>query len=166
MKPDVNSLVHSTIRIISLREPTNAGRKIFEFVDSHLSNWYVRLCRRRFWKGEQNQDKLAAYQTLYTCLTTLSKLMAPIAPFFSDFLYQNLNGATGSEAHDSVHLALFPVVEETAIDKALEERMSYAQRISSLVLSLRYQKSMSKNLSMFLMPLVLSKRKRFLISKH
>ncbi len=133
----LNSLVKEVDEDMSSYEPTNAGRKIFEFVDSHLSNWYVRLCRRRFWKGEQNQDKLAAYQTLYTCLTTLSKLMAPIAPFFSDFLYQNLNGATGSETHDSVHLALFPVVEETAIDKALEERMSYAQRISSLVLSLR-----------------------------
>ncbi len=133
----LNSLIKEVDKDLSAYEPTNAGRKIFEFVDSHLSNWYVRLCRRRFWKGEKNEDKLAAYQTLYYCLTTLSKLMAPIAPFFSDWLYQNLNSVTQKEGHQSVHLAYFPTVKESAIDKALEERMSYAQRISSLVLSLR-----------------------------
>lgn len=133
----LNSLVKEVEEDMSNYEPTNAGRKIFEFVDSHLSNWYVRLCRRRFWKGEQNKDKLAAYQTLNQCLVTLSKLMAPIAPFFSDFLYQNLNNVTENEPHESVHLADFPIVQEFAIDKSLEERMSYAQRISSLVLSLR-----------------------------
>ncbi|MEL7120707.1 MAG: isoleucine--tRNA ligase [Bacteroidota bacterium] len=118
-------------------EPTNATRKVMSFVDEHLSNWYVRLCRRRFWKGEYTEDKIAAYQTLYTCLATLSKLMAPVAPFFSDWLYQNLNNATGLEKHESVHLSDFPEGDDSKINKALEERMSYAQRISSLVLSLR-----------------------------
>jgi len=118
-------------------EPTLATRKIQNFVDQHLSNWYVRLCRRRFWKGEYEQDKVAAYQTLYECMVAISKLMAPVAPFFSDWLYQNLNNATKMESHESVHLALFPESDESAIDKKLEQRMDYAQRISSLVLSLR-----------------------------
>ncbi|CAA6807213.1 MAG: Isoleucyl-tRNA synthetase (EC, partial [uncultured Aureispira sp.] len=133
----LNSLVKEVDEDFANYEPTNAGRKIADFVDRHLSNWYVRLCRRRFWKGEKNEDKLAAYQTLYHCLATLSKLMAPIAPFFSDWLYQNLNTVTQNEQHISVHLAFFPEVQEAAIDKELEQRMSYAQRITSLVLSLR-----------------------------
>ncbi len=133
----LNSLVQEVEKDFENYEPTNAGRKIADFVDRHLSNWYVRLCRRRFWKGEQNEDKLAAYQTLYHCLVTLSKLMAPIAPFFTDWLYQNLNGVTQQEPHESVHLAFFPKAEQAAIDTALEQRMSYAQRITSLVLSLR-----------------------------
>lgn len=133
----LNSLVRDVDADFANYEPTNAGRKIFDFVDNHLSNWYVRLCRRRFWKGEKNEDKLAAYQTLYQCLVTLSKLMAPIAPFFSDWLYQNLNNVTKNEAHMSVHLAYFPTSDKAAIDAELEERMSYAQRITSLVLSLR-----------------------------
>ena len=107
------------------------------FVDEHLSNWYVRLCRRRFWKGEKNTDKIAAYQTLYDCLITVSKLMAPVAPFFAEFLYKNLNDTTQNEAFTSVHLTDFPTVNAAIIDKDLEQRMSYAQRISSLVLSLR-----------------------------
>jgi isoleucyl-tRNA synthetase len=118
-------------------EPTLATRKIQNFVDQHLSNWYVRLCRRRFWKGEYEQDKVAAYQTLYECMVSISKMMAPVAPFFADWLYQNLNNATQMEAHESVHLALFPTSDDSAIDKKLEQRMDYAQRISSLVLSLR-----------------------------
>jgi len=118
-------------------EPTQATRRIMEFVDKHLSNWYVRLCRRRFWKGEYAQDKIAAYQTLYECLSTISQLMSPVAPFFSEWLFRNLNEVTGKNADESVHLALFPEVVDSAIDKALEERMDYAQRISSLVLSLR-----------------------------
>lgn len=133
----LNSLVKEVDADFANYEPTNAGRKVADFVDRHLSNWYVRLCRRRFWKGEKNEDKLAAYQTLYHCLATLSKLMAPIAPFFSDWLYQNLNNVTQNETHISVHLAFFPEVQEEAIDKDLEQRMSYAQRITSLVLSLR-----------------------------
>lgn len=135
------SKLHSLIREVDADyadyEPTNAGRKIEEFVDRHLSNWYVRLCRRRFWKSENGQDKLAAYQTLYECLLTLSKLMAPVAPFFSDWLYRNLNGTTGLEPHISVHLAFMPAVNEAAIDTQLEQRMDYAQRICSLAHSLR-----------------------------
>lgn len=118
-------------------EPTRAARKIQEFVESHLSNWYVRLCRRRFWKGEYTNDKIAAYQTLYTCLDTVAKLMAPIAPFYADWLFRNLNHATSKSSHESVHLAMYPSSEEAAIDSDLEQRMNYAQRICSLVLSLR-----------------------------
>jgi isoleucyl-tRNA synthetase len=118
-------------------EPTQAARRIQSFADSHLSNWYVRLCRRRFWKGEYSEDKIAAYQTLYECLSTISKLIAPISPYFSDWLFKNLNDVSQLESHPSVHLVDFPQPVDGAIDKALEERMDYAQRISSLVLSLR-----------------------------
>ncbi|HMY83847.1 MAG: isoleucine--tRNA ligase [Saprospiraceae bacterium] len=133
----LNSLVKEVRELLSDYEPTNAGRKIEQFVDENLSNWYVRLCRRRFWKGEYTEDKVAAYQTLYECMTTVSKLIAPIAPFFADWLYRNLNGGSGLEKHESVHLAYFPADNEDVIDKNLEKRMEYAQRISSLGLSLR-----------------------------
>ena len=116
---------------------TPALRKIQTFVYDHLSNWYVRLNRRRFWKGEMSGDKLAAYQTLYEVLMTLSKLMAPAAPFFSEWIYRNLNEVTGKEKEDSVHLCLYPVIHNDVVDKDLEQRMEYAQTISSLVLSLR-----------------------------
>lgn len=118
-------------------EPMQAARRIMYFVDDQLSNWYVRLCRRRFWKGSYEADKIAAYQTLYECLTTISKLMAPIAPFFADWLYKNLNDITSKEKHESVHLTEIPAVDHSRIDIELEERMDYAKRISSLVLSLR-----------------------------
>ena len=118
-------------------EPTKAARAIQEFVDAHLSNWYVRLSRRRFWKSDNSDDKLSAYQTLYTCLVTISKLMSPIAPFFAERLYGDLNGATGQENFESVHLANFPQYHANLVDKQLEERMQLAQDISSLVLSLR-----------------------------
>ncbi len=118
-------------------EPTKAARAIQTFVDEHLSNWYVRLCRRRFWKGEYVSDKIAAYQTLYQCLETISRLMAPIAPFFGEWLYRNLNQTTQLNTIDSVHLTAFPSLDTAAIDKALEERMQMAQDVSSLVLSLR-----------------------------
>lgn len=118
-------------------EPMQAARKIVNFVDDQLSNWYVRLCRRRFWKGEYGADKIAAYQTLYECQVTVAKLMAPVAPFFADWLYKNLNDVTGHEPYESVHLSLIPSVDEGRIDKDLEQRMDYAKRISSLVLSLR-----------------------------
>lgn len=135
------SLLNTLIRKVDTEfgeyEPTNATRHIMSFVDEHLSNWYVRLCRRRFWKGEYSQDKIAAYQTLYECLATISGLMAPVAPMFSDWLYKNLNSVTGMEAHISVHLSDFPEFSEKAINPSLEERMDYAQRISSLVLSIR-----------------------------
>lgn len=118
-------------------EPTKAARAMQTFVDEHLSNWYVRLCRRRFWKGDYTVDKISAYQTLYTCLVTVAKLMSPIAPFFSDRLYLDLDSATKKEGAESVHLADFPAYRAELVDLALEERMALAQDISSLVLSLR-----------------------------
>jgi len=118
-------------------EPTKAARAISDFVQENLSNWYVRLCRRRFWKGEYAHDKIAAYQTLYTCLLTISKLSAPIAPFFMDKLYRDLTSSTGSEQYSSVHLAEFPKFVENFVNKTLESKMQKAQTISSLVLSLR-----------------------------
>lgn len=133
----LNSLVKEVDQDYADYEPTQATRKVMSFVDEHLSNWYVRLCRRRFWKGDYTKDKIAAYQTLYECLASISKLMAPVAPFFADWLYKNLNSASHRESHESVHLAMMPEVQETAIDKTLEQRMDYAQRISSLILSLR-----------------------------
>lgn len=133
----LNTLIKEVDADYAQYEPSLAGRKIQTFVEDHLSNWYVRLCRRRFWKGEYSEDKRAAYQTLYECLVTISKLMAPIAPFFADWLFKNLNGATNKEIHDSVHLAIIPEANNVAIDKDLEQRMDYAQRISSLILSLR-----------------------------
>ena len=133
----LNCLVKEVGESLTDYEPTNAGRKIEQFVDENLSNWYVRLCRRRFWKGEYSEDKIAAYQTLYECMSTISKLIAPIAPFFSDWLFKQLNEGSNLESCDSVHLALFPVAKDEAIDVNLEKRMEYAQRISSLALSLR-----------------------------
>lgn len=133
----LNSLVLAVSDDFTAYEPTNATRRIQEFLDEHLSNWYVRLCRRRFWKGEYTNDKIAAYQTLYDCLITISKLIAPVAPFFSDWMYRNLNQSTCKEAQISIHLTDFPKADKSQINPALEERMEYAQRISSLVLSLR-----------------------------
>lgn len=133
----LNSLVKNVTEAYDDYEPTNAARLIQEFVDDNLSNWYVRLNRRRFWKGEYSEDKVMAYQTLYTCLETLSKLMAPIAPFFSDFLFKNLNEVSGKEDKISVHLSDFPENKQVLIDLNLEERMQIAQTISSMVLSLR-----------------------------
>ncbi|HND16990.1 MAG TPA: class I tRNA ligase family protein, partial [Saprospiraceae bacterium] len=133
----LNSLIVEVFDFYADYEPTNAARAIQDFVDSHLSNWYVRLCRRRFWKGEYTEDKITAYQTLYECMNTIAKLMAPVAPFFADWLYLNLNTVTESENYESVHLATFPEEESSAIDPTLEERMDYAQRISSLILSIR-----------------------------
>jgi isoleucyl-tRNA synthetase len=118
-------------------EPTKAARAISNFTQDYLSNWYVRLSRRRFWKGDYQQDKISAYQTLYTCMETIAKLGAPIAPFFMDQLYLDLNAASKKEAFESVHLANFPVFNESFVDKSLENKMEIAQTISSLVLSLR-----------------------------
>ncbi|CAM3917055.1 isoleucine--tRNA ligase [Flavobacterium jumunjinense] len=118
-------------------EPTKASRAISDFVQENLSNWYVRLCRRRFWKGEYGTDKIAAYQTLYTCLVTVAKLAAPVAPFFMDKLYKDLTATTQLENFDSVHLAEFPKSVEKFVDKSLESKMTKAQTVSSLVLSLR-----------------------------
>ncbi|MDQ6815471.1 MAG: class I tRNA ligase family protein, partial [Bacteroidota bacterium] len=133
----LNTLIKTVTESMDDYEPTHAGRAIEEFVDEHLSNWYVRLCRRRFWKGEYEQDKIAAYQTLYECLETVVRLIAPIAPFFSDAVFQNLNAVTGRFKVESVHHADFPTANEAAIDTALEERMRLAQDASSLILSIR-----------------------------
>ncbi|KIX21167.1 isoleucyl-tRNA synthase [Flavobacterium sp. 316] len=134
---ELNTLINDVDVFYAEYEPTKAARAISDFVQENLSNWYVRLCRRRFWKGEYAQDKIAAYQTLYTCLITVSKLAAPIAPFFMDKLYKDLTQATQSENFDSVHLAEFPKYVEKFVDKSLESRMLKAQTVSSLVLSLR-----------------------------
>lgn len=135
------SELHTLIQEVDLAyadyEPTKAARAISEFVQENLSNWYVRLCRRRFWKGDYAQDKIAAYQTLYTCLLTVSKLGAPIAPFFMEQLYRDLTQATHLGELESVHLAKFPDLVENFVDKKLERKMQKAQTISSLVLSLR-----------------------------
>jgi len=133
----LNSLVLKVNKYLDDYEPTNAGRAIDEFVDEQLSNWYVRLCRRRFWKGEYSEDKICAYQTLYECLETVVKLMAPISPFFSDSLYLRLNEVTGRNKEESVHHVNFPAADEAVINSALEERMEMAQQFSSMILSLR-----------------------------
>ncbi len=133
----LNTLIRNVTIAMDDYEPTMAGRFIEEFLDEHLSNWYVRLSRRRFWKGEYEQDKISAYQTLYECIETIVRLMAPISPFFSDAVFGNLNKVTGRFSVESVQHADFPVVNEAAIDTSLEERMQLAQDVCSLVLSLR-----------------------------
>ena len=138
---ELNSLIKAVDEAYNDYEPTKAGRLIESFVIDNLSNWYVRLSRKRFWTNGQGDDKLSAYQTLYTCLVTVSKLIAPIAPFYADKLYKSLNKATGKEAHDSVHLSDFPVCDTAVLDKELEMRMAIAQKITSMVLSLRKKES-------------------------
>lgn len=133
----LNSLIKDVDEYLEAYEPTRAGRAISSFVNDNLSNWYVRLNRRRFWGGGMTDDKLSAYQTLYTCLETVAKLMAPIAPFYADQLFLDLIAATGREKVESVHLSDFPVYNEELINKGLEERMQIAQDISSMVLALR-----------------------------
>jgi isoleucyl-tRNA synthetase len=144
-RPEIDRWIISLLNTLSREvdgfyadyEPTKAARAIQEFVDAHFSNWYIRLSRRRFWRSDNPDDKLSAYQTLYTCLVTISKLMSPIAPFFADRLYKDLNKVTGKEEFESVHLAYFPTYHDELVDADLEERMQLAQDISSLVLSLR-----------------------------
>ncbi|MGB4774536.1 MAG: class I tRNA ligase family protein, partial [Daejeonella sp.] len=133
----LNSLTREVDTCYQDFEPTKAARAIQNFVDENLSNWYVRLCRRRFWKGDYTADKISAYQTLYTCLNTVAKLMSPIAPFFSDRLFLDLNTATQKENAESVHLTDFPVQQPELVNRDLEERMTLAQDISSMILSLR-----------------------------
>jgi isoleucyl-tRNA synthetase len=133
----LHTLIDTVTKSLDDYEPTQAGRAIEIFLDEHLSNWYVRLCRRRFWKGEYEQDKISAYQTLFECLEKLSLLIAPIAPFFADWLFNNLNSVTGNIQTESVHHVNFPVCDRSVIDTDLEERMQLAQDISSLVLSIR-----------------------------
>jgi isoleucyl-tRNA synthetase len=144
-RPEIDRWILSSLNSLAIKvnaafddyEPTLAGRLIEDFVDAHLSNWYVRLCRRRFWKGEYEHDKICAYQTLYECLETISRLMAPISPFFSDWLFVNLETVTGRIKAASVHHTDFPEGDTTFIDLQLEERMQLAQDASSLILSLR-----------------------------
>tara|TARA_R110000782_G_scaffold270486_1_gene371972 strand:+ start:23376 stop:26765 length:3390 start_codon:yes stop_codon:yes gene_type:complete len=133
----LNSLIKDVDAAYHMYEPTRAGRAIQEFVNDHLSNWYVRLCRRRFWKGDYSEDKIAAYQTLYTCLEVVAQLASPIAPFYSDKLYTDLASISGKGNSISVHLSDFPTVNESVIDTDLEQRMDIAQQVSSMVLSLR-----------------------------
>lgn len=134
---ELNTLIQKADQAYADYEPTIAGRAIEYFVDEHLSNWYVRLCRRRFWKGDYSQDKISAYQTLYRCLETIAQLASPIAPFFSDRLFKDLNDVTKKHAVESVHLSLLPAPDKAATDKGLEERMEMAQKISSMILSIR-----------------------------
>lgn len=133
----LNSLIKEVDSSYSAYEPTKAGRAIQEFVNDHLSNWYVRLCRRRFWKGDYTEDKISAYQTLYKCLEVVAQLSSPIAPFYTDKLYSDLIAVSGKGNTTSVHLSDFPKVNESAIDVDLEQRMEIAQQVSSMVLSLR-----------------------------
>ncbi len=134
---ELNSLIRKTDESYADFEPTRAARMIQDFVDEHLSNWYVRLCRRRFWKGNYTSDKISAYQTLYRCLESLAMISAPIAPFFAERLFTDLNNVSGRRSADSVHLTDFPKADESMIDIPLEERMQLAQKISSMVLALR-----------------------------
>ena len=133
----LNTVVKKVNEFMDDYEPTQAGRVVEDFVDEHLSNWYVRLCRRRFWKGEYEHDKVCAYQTLYECLETVLRLIAPISPFFSDAIFSNLNAITSRFKIESIHHVDFPVANEKVIDSSLEERMQLAQDASSLILSLR-----------------------------
>ncbi len=163
-RPEIDQWIISLLNTLSKEvdgfyadfEPTKAARAIQDFVDAHLSNWYVRLSRRRFWKSDNSDDKLSAYQTLYTCLVTITKLMSPIAPFFSDNLYNDLNKVTQKETFESVHLADFPVYDSKLVNKALEQRMQMAQDISSLVLSLRKKVGINvrQPLSKILLPIL------------
>ncbi|MDD4602543.1 MAG: isoleucine--tRNA ligase [Bacteroidales bacterium] len=134
---ELNSLIKVVDEFYADYEPTKAGRAISDFVDAHLSNWYVRLCRRRFWKGDYSHDKISAYQTLYRCLEIIARLASPIAPFFMERLFVDLNNVTHLQNSDSVHLSTFPVSDDSMIDLDLEERMRLAQNISSMALSIR-----------------------------
>ena len=134
---ELHTLIKKVDQFYAAYEPTRAARAISDFTQDYLSNWYVRLSRRRFWKGDYQQDKIAAYQTLYACLETVAKLSAPIAPFYMDQLYKDLNTVTNKENFESIHLSQFPKFDTSYIDKALESKMEIAQTISSLTLSLR-----------------------------
>lgn len=163
-RPEIDQWIISLLNTLSKEvdsfyadfEPTKAARAIQDFVDAHLSNWYVRLSRRRFWRSDNSDDKLSAYQTLYTCLVTVAKLMSPIAPFFADRLYTDLNSITRKEAFESVHLAYFPEYHPDLVNAKLEERMQMAQDISSLVLSLRKKVGINvrQPLSKILLPIL------------
>ncbi len=158
----LNSLILEVDEAYAAYEPTNAAREIQDFVVDDLSNWYVRLNRKRFWKGEYNEDKTAAYQTLYTCLETIAKLSSSIAPFYMERIFLDLNKVSGKENVSSIHLSKFPISDATYIDKELEERMSLAQRISSLIHSLRKAHTIKvrQPLSRVLIPVLNEKTKQ------
>jgi len=158
---ELNSLIKDVDASLENYEPTRAGRAIQNFVDQRLSNWFVRLSRRRFWKGDYSEDKISAYQTLYTCLETIAVLASPIAPFYADHLYQDLNAVTGKRIAESVHLLDMPVADESKIDHDLEERMQMAQQFSSMVLSLRKKNKLRvrQPLNKVMIPVVNSKFK-------
>lgn len=152
----LNSLVREVTDGYENYEPTRTGRAISEFVTENLSNWFVRLSRKRYWGGEYDQDKISAYQTLYTCLETVAKLMAPIAPFYADLLYGDLNKVSGKDPQQSVHLADFPKYDEALIDLELEEKMAIAQKSSSMILALRRKEKIKvrQPLSRILVPIL------------
>ena len=158
----LNSLITVVDTCFEELEPTKAGRAIQYFVNDELSNWYVRLCRRRFWKGEYSQDKIAAYQTLYTCLETVAQLSSSIAPFYMDQLYSDLVAVSGRGNATSVHLSDFPISNTSVIDTDLEERMAIAQKVSSMVLSLRKKESLKvrQPLQKIMVPILDDKFKR------
>ena len=160
---ELNSLIKAVDADYADYEPTKAGRLINEFVNDNLSNWYVRLNRKRFWGNAMSEDKLSAYQTLYTCLETVAKLMAPIAPFYADLLYKDLTSVTGRDNDQvSVHLSLFPVADEKLIDKELEARMQMAQKVTSMVLALRRKVNIKvrQPLQSIMVPVVDDEQKR------
>lgn len=158
----LNSLIKDVENSYETYEPTKAGRAIQEFVNDHLSNWYVRLCRRRFWKGDYSEDKIAAFQTLYTCLEVVAQLSSPIAPFYADQLYTDLTNISGKGNTTSVHLSDFPTVNKSVIDTDLEQRMDIAQQISSMVLSLRKKEQIKvrQPLQKLMIPILDAKFKR------
>ena len=159
---ELHSLIKKVDEAYAEYEPTKATRAISDYVQEYLSNWYVRLCRRRFWKGEYEQDKISAYQTLYTCLVTIAKLSAPVAPFFMDRLYKDLTNTTQKDAAESVHLADFPEYDSTIIDSDLESKMEKAQTISSLVLSIRQKEKIKvrQPLQKIIVPVLDEKQKQ------
>jgi len=160
----LNSLIKDVTESYETYEPTRAGRAISEFVTENLSNWYVRLSRKRFWGGEYDTDKISAYQTLYNCLETVSKLAAPIAPFYMDQLYCDLNRVSGFGKDTSIHLTSFPKCDESLINKDLEERMDIAQKVSSMILGLRRKEKIKvrQPLSKIIVPVLNEKfRKQF-----
>jgi isoleucyl-tRNA synthetase len=160
----LNSLIREVDECYNTYEPTKAGRAISDFVSENLSNWYVRLNRKRYWGGGYSEDKIAAYQTLYTCLETVSRLMAPIAPFYADQLYRDLNAVTGKDLSMSVHLADFPKYDTIFIDEKLEARMQLAQQISSMVLALRRKVSIKvrQPLSAIMIPAADAEQKAYI----
>jgi isoleucyl-tRNA synthetase len=163
---ELHSLIKTVDEAYADYDPTRATRAISEYVQENLSNWYVRLCRRRFWKGEYEQDKISAYQTLYTCLITVAKLSAPVAPFFMDRLYKDLTNTTHTENFESVHLADFPVYDENIVNKDLESKMAKAQTISSLVLSIRQKEKIKvrQPLQKIMIPVLDEKQKNEIIA--